>query len=435
MSVPFVRFCRELPRGVAVRIRCFRRDTAGAVAVVVAMMAPVLVGSMGLGGEVGYWYLKQGSLQNAADVAAHGAAMRKKAGDDAASLQTTAEYLVHAAESAQESTVTLNDPPATGDFAGIGNAVEVTATEAVPRLFSGIYSSGDVQISARAVAVAEADSTGCVLALSETAQGAITISGSSDSTLTLCDMVSNAAGVSFQMQGMGSSVSANCIQTVGIAVTTDNLTVNCSTLRQNASAVADPFAHVAEPAIEGPCSSGLSVGQNGQTTPVTTNHLHSSGMPSRCYSNGLDVRGTVDFAPGLYIVREGEFRVNSNAVLRGDGVVFYLAPGVAFRFNGTATMDMSGPTGGAYAGILIFTSRSSTVSHLINGNLGSYLDGAIYATNSHLTLSGNAATSANSCTQIVTHTVEFTGSGEININCENPPGPNVNLVGRVMLVE
>ena len=434
MSVPFVRFCRDLPRVLAERCRSFRRDTAGAVAVIVSLMAPVLVGGMGLGGEVGYWYLKQASLQNAADVAAHGAATRKKAGANAAALQATAEYLVHAAGSAQNSTVTFNDPPASGSFAGNGSAVEVIAAESVPRFFSAIYSTSRVPISGRAVAIAEADGTGCVLALSETAQGAITISGSSDSTLTLCDMVSNAAGVSFQMTGMGSSVSANCIQTVGVAVTTDNLTVNCATLRQNASAVPDPFAHVAEPAIEGPCGSG-SVGQNNQTTNVTTNHTHSSGMPSRCYSGGLDVRGTVNFAPGLYIVTGGEFRVNSNAVLRGDGVVFYLAPGVRLFFNGTATMDMSAPTGGAYAGILIFTSRSSTVSHTINGNLGSYLDGAIYATNSHLTLSGNAATSANSCTQIVTSTVEFTGSGEININCTNPPGPNVNLVGRVMLVE
>lgn len=432
--MPLIRHFRELPRGLTARLRSFRRDTAGAVAIIVGLMAPVLVGAMGLGSEAGYWYVKQRSLQNAADVAAHGAASRKKAGENTTALQTTAEYLVHAAGIADNSTVSLNDPPASGSFAGNGSAVEVIATESVPRFFSAIYSSGDVPISARAVAIAEADGTGCVLALSETAQGAITISGSSDSTLTLCDMVSNAAGVSFQMQGMGSSVAANCIQTVGIAVTTDNLTVNCSTLRQNASAVPDPFAHVEEPAVEGPCGSG-SVGQNNQTTSVTTNHTHSSGMPSRCYSNGLNVRGTVNFAPGLYIVQGGEFRVNSNAVLRGDGVVFYLAPGVEFRFNGTATMDMSAPTAGAYAGILIFTSRSSTVSHLINGNLGSYLDGAIYATNSHLTLSGNAATSANSCTQIVTSTVEFTGSGEININCTNPPGPNVNLVGRVMLVE
>ena len=434
MSVPFVEFCRELPRALSARLRSYRRDTAGAVAVIVAITSPVLIGSMGLGGEVGYWYLKQASLQNAADVAAHGAAIRKKAGADAATLQSTAEYLVHSAASAEDSTVALNDPPASGGFAGNGSAVEVIATESVPRLFSAIYSTGDVPISGRAVAVAEADGTGCVLALSETAQGAITISGSSDSTLTLCDMVSNAAGVSFQMQGMGSSVSANCIQTVGIAVTTDNLTVNCASLRENASAVPDPFEDVEEPALTGACQSG-SVGQNNQTTNVTVSETHASGMQSKRFCNGLNVRGTVNFPPGLYLVEGGDFIVNSNAVLSGDGVVFYLAPGVEFRFNGTATMDFSAPAAGPFAGMIIFTSRSSTVSHLINGNLGSYLDGAIYATNSHLTLSGNASTSANSCTQIVTSTVEFTGSGTIDINCTNPPGPNINLVGRVMLVE
>jgi hypothetical protein len=407
----------------------------GAVAILVGIMAPVLVGSMGLGSEVGYWYLTQSRVQNAADAAAHGAAARKKAGDEGDALNAIAEYIVYAADGTDGSTVLVNDPPASGDFAGNSGAVEVIVTETVPRWFSALYSSEPVPISGRAVGLAEADGSGCVLALSETAQGAITVSGSSESTLSLCDMISNAAGVSFQMQGQGSSVSANCVQTVGVAVITDNLTVNCETLREHAAAVPDPFADVEEPAMTGACRSG-NVGQNNQTTSVTPTDSHASGMPSRRYCNGLNVRGTVNFAPGLYLVEGGEFRVNSNAVLNGEGVVFYLAPGVEFRFNGTANINFSAPTSGVYAGLIIFGSRDSTgLSHLINGNLGSKLDGAVYAANSLLTLSGSAATSADSCTHIVASTVEFTGSGTIDINCENPTGPTIDIKGRVMLVE
>ena len=59
------------------RFRSFRRDTFGGVAAIVAITSPVLIGAMGLGGEAGYWYLTQRKVQNAADVAAHAAALRE----------------------------------------------------------------------------------------------------------------------------------------------------------------------------------------------------------------------------------------------------------------------------------------------------------------------------------------------------------------------
>ena len=436
MSVPFVRFCRELPRGLATRFRSFQRDTVGAVAVVVAITAPVLIGSMGLGGEAGYWYLKQRSLQNAADVAAHASAIRLASGDDLGALQGIADYVVERSDiDLSAADLRLNNPPASGGFIEDGNAVEVLVSESVPRLFSAIYSNQPVTIAARAVATAQGGGTGCVLALSDTAQGAITISGSSFTSLTLCDMISNAAGVSFEMVGEGSSVSANCIQTVGTAVTTAGLSVVCERLRENSNAVADPFALVEEPAAVGTCRAG-SVGQNNQTTTVTPVESHPSGMSSMRFCNGLDVRGTTHFAPGLYIVEGGEFRINSNANITGDGVIFYLADGVAMNFNGTARVSFTPPLTGPYTGMVVFGSRLSTgVSHLVNGNVGSILDGVVYAAESHITWSGNAQTSFAGCTQIVSNTVTFTGNGAVSIHCLFPIGPSIVVAGEVSLVE
>src|SRR5690606_7070363 len=129
-------------------------------------------------------------------------------------------------------------------------------------------------------------------------------------------------------------------------------------------------------------------------------------------------------------------RINANAQISGDGVVFFLADGVNVHFNGTEDVDFSTPTSGPYAGVLVFGSRDSTgVSHTINGNLGSTMDGAIYAPTSHLTVSGSAQTSSTGCTQFVTGTVTFTGSGSIDISCENPDGPSIEIASRVSLVE
>ena len=47
-----------------------RRCSTGAVAVLTAIMIPVLLGFVSLGTEVGHWYLTMRAMQGAADAAA-----------------------------------------------------------------------------------------------------------------------------------------------------------------------------------------------------------------------------------------------------------------------------------------------------------------------------------------------------------------------------
>lgn len=416
--------------------RAIRACEAGAVAVIVALMMPVLVGAMGLGAETGYWYVTQRSLQNSADAAVHGAAKLMANGGDDAAMQQIADYLAERAARVDPADVLVNQPPEAGVFAGRADAVEAVVGRTLPRAFSAIYGGDPVVLSARAVALVQEASQGCVLALSRTAQGAISVTGSSDSALSLCDMISNAEGEAFVMSGNGASVSAQCIQTVGTAVTTANLSVECDQLRENADVLGDPFAHLPEPDMTGlPCQSG-SVGANNATTSVTAEYPYDSDMNAALFCDGLRLRGTVHFGPGIYMITGGSFEINSNANITGDGVMFYLAPGVDLKFNGSAMIDLSAPTAGTYAGVLFFGSRDSVgVTHSINGNFGSILDGAIYAPKSHLDVSGSARTSATGCTQLVTDTVTFSGGGNIDINCAHPSGPTIDVPGRVSLVE
>jgi Flp pilus assembly protein TadG len=438
--VPLIRFSRGLSRGLTARLRSLRRDTAGAVAVVVAIAAPVLVGSMGLGGEAGYWYLKQRSLQNAADVAAHASAIRLAAGDDSGALQSVAEYIAEQSDiDLANADVALYNPPSNGGFIEDGSAVEVVMTESVPRLFSAMYSNEPVQISARAVATAQGGGTGCVLALNTTEEDAIYITGSATVMLTMCDMVSNSsADGAFDQQGSGNSTFANCIQTVGTAES-DGVVLVCESPREHMAAVDDPFAGVPEPAAVGTCQDG-NVGQPNQTTSlpsgVGTFDSHPSGMPSMRFCNGLTLSGTVNLDPGLYIVEGGRFTINANSVINGDGVIFYMADGVDLYFNGTATMNVSAPTSGVYQGIVMFGSRSSTdVDHLVNGTAGTSINGAIYLPVSHLTWSGDSQTSFTGCTQVVTDTITFSGNGFFGLHCLFPDGMTIEMAGDVRLVE
>jgi Flp pilus assembly protein TadG len=66
------------------------RDNGGSVAVIAAIVFPVLIGGMGLGSEVGLWYVAERKLQSAADVAAYAAAVRLNNGDAKAKLDEVA---------------------------------------------------------------------------------------------------------------------------------------------------------------------------------------------------------------------------------------------------------------------------------------------------------------------------------------------------------
>lgn len=429
---------RMATRSAVTRLKNFRVNTVGGVTAMVALMSPVLIGAMGLGGEAGYWYLTQRKVQNAADVAAHATAVRLNEGEELSNLQSLAEFLVEGAEvSLTTAAVQLNQPPTEGGFIEDGAAVEVVVTQTVQRLFSGIYSQDPVTITARAVATALGGSTGCVLALNNAVNGAMTIGGTSMLTLINCDVISNSNAISVEMPGASSTMIANCIRAAGTVDLNIAVTLSCGAAVENASATGDPLAGLAEPAITGTCEDGA-VGSNGTVTTVTPTEVHASGMMSRRYCNGLDVRGTTTFSPGLYIIEGGEFLINANAVVAGTGVVFYLADGVEIVWNGSATTTFAAPTSGTYSGMLIFGSRDDTTDeqHQINGSFASTLDGALYTPTSDLQFSGNGGTSFTGCTQVIADEIEFTGSSIMTLHCLfPPPSPVITVAGDANIVE
>ena len=62
------------------------------VAVVMGVLLPVLIGTLGLGFEVSNWYLTNRGMQNAADAAAIAAATNAGSNDDVEAKAVTAQY-------------------------------------------------------------------------------------------------------------------------------------------------------------------------------------------------------------------------------------------------------------------------------------------------------------------------------------------------------
>ena len=153
------------------------------------------------------------------------------------------------------------------------------------------------------------------------------------------------------------------------------------------------------------------------------------------FCGGLKLLGTVDLDPGLYIVDGGDFELRSKTVARGSGVTFYLTNGARAVINGGATLDLEAPTSGPFAGVIIFGSRGDAgVTHRINGNAASILNGAVYAPASSVEYSGNFGGSGG-CTQIVVDRITFTGNSELAVDCQAAGTRDVLANRKVTIVE
>lgn len=168
---------------IKARLDAFLADRSGGVVIFVAVAMPVLVGGMGLGAETGYRYYNQRLLQHAADFAAHAGAVRKSKESNDDAIRAASHNV--AVGSGFDDTLGVIDVEPHHTWMAPDDSVEVILTETRPRLFSAIFSKEDVVIAARAVAAMTAQGySGCILALSQTASGAVTVTGSTNVNLT-----------------------------------------------------------------------------------------------------------------------------------------------------------------------------------------------------------------------------------------------------------
>ncbi|OAP36461.1 hypothetical protein AU381_18300 [Sinorhizobium glycinis] len=409
--------------------RAFMKNDGGAVAVIAAIAFPVLVGAMGLGAETGYWYMEQRQLQHAADVSAHAAAIRHRAGDQQPALESTALGIASASGYAP-GTLTVSTKP--GLSAG-STKVTVELTETHARLFSSVFVGGPVAISARAVAEVKGGSKACVLALSGSASGAVTVTGSTQVQLSGCSVVSNSSAAdAFLMKNGSAFMSTDCVYTVGEAVTTTGLTMTgCSEPVERVPPTPDPFASVAEPdRLQVQLLPCRTLDYVSNSTYLLDRLL--SGLAAIRFCGGLDIKGTIALKPGLYIIDGGELTVTAGAKLSGEGVTFYFTNSATAKLLGNGDIDLTAPASGPYAGLLFFGSRRDAgVVHQVTGNSESTLEGNLYIPSGRIEFTGNSTVSGG-CTQIVANEITFTGNSTME-TCASPTdeiivGKTVSLV-------
>lgn len=391
---------------------------AGNVAIVFALALPLVVGGAGLGAETTYWRYEQLQLQGAADAAAYAGAVSKRGGGALSEIEDTAEAA--AAENGYAGVAGSSIAVAAPPVGGPANAVDVVIQAPASRFFTALFSHQAVMLRASARANYTTASSACVLALHNSASKALLFSGSSNLTLQGCSVMANSvASDALTAQGSG-ALTAPCAYSGGGASVTSNVHLDCTSVVTGAPRAGDPFKDVPQPASTSPCRN-----DNGATLQPGT------------YCSGMNLKNNVTLNPGVYVVEGGDFNINANANVTGDGVTIFLKGSARVnKINGTATVDLTAPSTGPYAGILFFGDRSSSggQDNVFNGTATSHLTGAIYFATQSISYQGNFS-GLNGCVQVVGLTVQWTGNATMGVNCsaygmnQIPAYTAVRLVG------
>ncbi|TPK16579.1 hypothetical protein FJ872_19025 [Mesorhizobium sp. B2-5-9] len=392
------------------------RSRAANVATIFALTLPIVVGAAGFGVETSYWYYNSLRLQATADAAAYARALEQISGSDTPTIVAAATQSA-ATNGLGAGTIVVNTPPASGPNTA-KKAVEVIVGQKLNRMFTSIFTQTQVPEQARAVALITNASKACMLALDPTASQAALFSGNTSVKVTGCSVMANSiASDAIKLQG-SAGLQADCLITAGGVSLSNPVTTVCAAPITQALPAADPFAGLPAPAASNPCQ-----------------NANKSALGPGTYCNGLSLSGSVTLQPGVYVIQGGDFKVNANANVAGDGVLIYLAGGSRVSMNGNATVNLSAATSGTYSGVLMYGDRTAIGGQsTFNGTATSLLTGALYFPKQQVNYLGNFS-GQNGCTQVVADMIQWSGNSTINQDCTSLGMRDIPATQSVALVE
>ncbi len=111
--------------------------------------------------------------------------------------------------------------------------------------------------------------------------------------------------------------------------------------------------------------------------------------------------------------------------MSGSGVMFYLDKNSSFNVTSSASINVSGPTSGAYKGIVFFQARDtpSSTTDTITGGGTILIDGTVYVPSAALKLAGSTGTA--NVGFVVANTINTVGSTTFQITTTSGVVPDV----------
>ena len=400
------------------------RNERGGAAMLTAVSAPLLMGAAGLAMDTVQWTVWKRQLQRSADSAAIAGAFARAQAKDVTATATA--DLAKSLDVVPTSRL-IQNAPTVGPYAGNTRAVRVVLGYRKRLPFTSYFLAAAPLLQAEATAAVLSNGEFCVISLENTAATGITMQGSATVDLG-CGMASNSVGSAAVSAGGSSSIKATPIAAVGNIPASSNYATG-TTFQPFAIPQQDPYAGLPAPVAPSTCkNSALNVQpDNDKKNPKVIKISPDWNKDGNCW-RGMDLKGTVEFAPGVYYINGGTFSIGSQATIIGDDVTFILtgdSPSTiaTLDINGGAEIKLTAPESGTYKNILFYQDRRALDSgdNKINGNATSKLSGTFYFPSQSVHFSGTSG-QETSCVQIVSRRVTFIGNSSIRNVCKPTEG-------------
>ncbi len=415
------------------------KSERGQAIVLIAVAIVGLLGALALAVDGGMIMYDRRSAQNAADAAAAAAGYELANNPwDTATLVTRvqAQGLNRAADngySAPDKTVVVEYPPVAGTFHYVGtdtnvnNYVRVRITSPVDTSFVHFVYTGPVVNTVESVVHVVPPRPGPIYP----GYGLVALAPSGCSMIYAGGTVNtNLLGGGIFVNSSSNSTSPSCtamtVQSSSSMIYTPSLTVvggisNAGGLIVQpgpqsspapANAVAYPPNNVPTiPTCAGPADI---IVKNQTINFVTYDREMSPG-----YYNSAIPNKDIWLKPGIYCFNNG-FSVNNNQHIGGQGVLLFISGSdpCNISWNGGATIQLKGYQYAPYKGLLMFINPRNFANVAegpltFNGNMGSYINGTIYAPTCAINMNGNGGAFYQG--QIVGYQLTLLGGADINL--------------------
>ena len=442
-------------------------DQGGTIAVMMALVLPILVGGLGLGFEATNWYLKSRAMQNAADAAVIAAASNNGTNFDAEAKAVAAQYGF--VDGSNNVTVTTSKSAICPTGANLNTpCYSVKISGIVPLYLSQVIGfQGDATLNdGRAKALSSTavanlntiNQTICLLTLDTSGQ-ALRTNGAPNSNFIGCTVMSNADAVC-----NGSNLNA----WFGLAAGTSTDCGNRQ--RSNVPVVADPYSGMAENLPENTCTSYPQETGNGKNSTLPASNQWAgnlsislsdtlTGVPSSKNYTGVMFCGDVqltedvtihtpdDTEGAVIVIENGQLDLNGHTLRTADGsavtIVFSGTNGSYLHHpsdnsvgqGGVFDIQASSSPKAPFPGIAIYQdpNLNTGVDFTYKGNNPQWLiSGGVYLPKANITINGDVSQSSNGadCFVMVTNTVLINGTS--NIYQQSPAGAGCKLAGLAM---
>jgi Flp pilus assembly protein TadG len=392
-----------------------RSENRGTVAIAFAFSLVPILGAAGAALDYSHLTVVRAELKTAADAAALAGArkMLDTAGQTTAARESAGSTMATAVVSSKA-------PAAQKSVAAVLSSRTVTVnlaqTEAL--LFGAFLSGTAASVIVESKAIFN-DQRDCMILLDNTG---IALDLNSRAKVQMgCGLHVNSKSTPAVFLNSDSHIKAGSVCTAGSVQMNGGGSVS-PVPKTACPTVADPLASLPEPPeTSAPC---------GYTNDIVVNAGQTKPLSPGVYCNKLEVNGgTITLNPGIYVFRDTLFKLNSGGKATGTGVmIFLMGKEGRLELASNSTLELSAPTSGTYAGIVMFQSRNpitlQTDYHQLNAGSGMKLEGTVYMPNGQIRYNSQASsTNTAAWTAYVVRRLQLNADATINVNNNYSAGP------------